>query len=66
MTGRVKCISNSSNNGNFTLNKEYEVKYYVGAKKPFITCDFIKLDLDKEPITNIFKFAFCEFEFISR
>ena len=40
---KVKCIENNHNNGNFTLNKIYEVK------KDRITCDFIHILL-KKPI----------------
>lgn len=55
---RVKCIENRMHNGNFTLNKIYEVK------KNIITCDFIHILL-KEPLKikdGEFEFAFCKFQ----
>jgi len=65
MIGKVKCIENRRHNGNFTLNKEYEVveKKNGGFN---ITCDFIYLELDEEPTTDIFEFATCKFEFLDK
>jgi hypothetical protein len=54
---KAMCIENNHNNGNFTVNKVYEVK------KERISCDFIHVFLD-EPIIiqdNQFTFARCKF-----
>ena len=55
---KVRCIENKYNNGNFTLNKVYDIK------KDRITCDFIHILLDKpiETQENQFIFAWCKFE----
>ena len=54
----VRCVENKYNNGNFTLNKVYDIK------KDRITCDFIHILLDKpiEIQENQFIFAWCKFE----
>lgn len=59
---QCKCIDNSSNNGNFTLDRIYRVEENVGIWQP-ILCRFRDWDNPgKLSKGTIFEFAMCKFE----